>query len=85
MTHARARLWLRNLCEVDPVVTLGVTQAVLVPIRLVAGRVHLLELIDRALPVCLHVDTDAAVQIALREVDMQIRYLGLGDLSLHLP
>lgn len=55
------------------------------PIRLVAGRVHLLELFDGALPLCLYIDTDAAIEITLRKVDVQVGDLGFGDLGLHLP
>lgn len=82
MTYIGTRLCLRDLREVDPVVALLVTQAVFVSIRLAVPTpdlTHLLKLINRMRPVHFHVDADPAVQVALREYNMQVSNFALDD------
>lgn len=85
VTYVGTGLRLRDLRQVNPVVPLLVTQSIFVSVRLAVptpSLAQLLELIDRMRPVYFHIDTDPAVQIALRKHNVQIGNFTLDDRSL---
>ena len=64
MTYIGAGLCLRDLCQVNPVIALLVTQTIFVSVRLAvptSSLVELLELLDRMRPVYFNIDANPAV------------------------
>lgn len=87
MTYVGTGLCLRDLRQVNPIVSLPVTQAIFVSVRLAvptSSLVQLLELIDWMRPVYFNIDANPAVQIALRKHDVKISNFTLDDRSLGL-
>jgi len=76
-----------DLREVDLIMTLGIAQAVLVPVRLailIHGRGHLLRLLHGAVPLRFKVDADAAIHRRIGHMNVDARHTHLDNLSNHL-